>query len=95
MAAAALGLTARDLLRLGIVDGVSTRCRPPASVPTRWRAADELRAALLASLAELSTMTRRNWWNIAGSGSTDSVGPRLPQEADELTLAAVTEGVGR
>jgi acyl-CoA carboxylase subunit beta len=94
MAAAALGLTARDLLRLGIVDGVLPE--PTAGLGADpVRAADELRAALLASLAELSTMDaaqlvehRRERFDRFGR-------PTMPEEADELTLAAVTEGVGR
>jgi acetyl-CoA carboxylase carboxyl transferase subunit beta len=94
MAAAALGLTARDLLRLGIVDGVLPE--PTAGLGADpARAADELRAALLASLAELSTMDstqlvehRRERFDRFGR-------PTVTEEADELTLAAVTEGVGR
>jgi acetyl-CoA carboxylase carboxyl transferase subunit beta len=94
MAAAALGLTARDLLRLGIVDGVLPE--PAAGLGADpVRAADELRAALLASLAGLSTMDatqlvahRRERFDRFGR-------PTMPAEADELTLAAVTEGVGR
>jgi acetyl-CoA carboxylase carboxyl transferase subunit beta len=94
IAAAALGLTARDLLRLGIVDGVLPE--PTAGLGADpVRAADELRAALLASLAELSTMDaaqlvehRRERFDRFGR-------PTMPEEADELTLAAVTEGVGR
>lgn len=48
-AAAALNITARDLLRLGVVDGVLPE--PGDAVP---EAADRLRQALLATLAELT-----------------------------------------
>lgn len=54
-AAAAMRLTSRDLLRLGVVDGVLPE--PAASLGTDpvW-AADQLRAALLATLSELAGM---------------------------------------
>lgn len=55
-AAAALGLNSRDLLRLGVVDGVLPE--PQAGLGADpARAADQLRSALLASLAELAGMT--------------------------------------
>ncbi|WP_261986496.1 acetyl-CoA carboxylase carboxyltransferase subunit alpha/beta [Actinomadura sp. HBU206391] len=55
-AAAALGLGSRDLLRLGVVDGVLPE---PAGglAADPVLAADQLRAALLASFAELAGMT--------------------------------------
>jgi acetyl-CoA carboxylase carboxyl transferase subunit beta len=91
-AAEALGLTSRDLLRLGVVDGVLLE--PPAGLGADpARAADELGAALLASLSELSAMDaaqlvehRRERFDRFGR-------PTVSDEADELALAAVTEGV--
>jgi acetyl-CoA carboxylase carboxyl transferase subunit beta len=91
-AAEALGLTSRDLLRLGVVDGVLPE--PPAGLGADpARAADELGAALLASLSELSAMDaaqlvehRRERFDRFGR-------PTVSDEADELALAAVTEGV--
>ncbi|HEY0806395.1 MAG TPA: acetyl-CoA carboxylase carboxyl transferase subunit alpha, partial [Pseudonocardiaceae bacterium] len=54
-AAAALGLTSRELLRLGVVDGVLPE--PAAGLGADLaRAAADLRAAVLASMAELSGM---------------------------------------
>jgi acyl-CoA carboxylase subunit beta len=54
-AAAALGLSSRDLLRLGVVDGVLPE--PEAGVGADpAQAAAQLRAALLASLSELAGM---------------------------------------
>ncbi len=54
-AAAALGLSSRDLLRLGVVDGVIPESA--VGVGEDAAAADLLKAALLTSLAELAAMT--------------------------------------
>jgi acetyl-CoA carboxylase carboxyl transferase subunit beta len=93
-AAAALGLSSRDLLRLGVVDGVLPEPEGgPGADPVR--AADQLRSAVLASLAELSTMDatqlvrdRRERFERFGR-------PDRPVPAEELVLVGSGEGVGR
>lgn len=55
VAAAALRLTSRDLLRLGVVDGVLPEPAIGLGTDPAW-AADQLRAALVASLAGLAGM---------------------------------------
>lgn len=57
-AAAALGVSARDLLRLGIVDGVIPEPDGGTGADP-LRAADRLRSALTAVLAELSALPHR------------------------------------
>jgi acetyl-CoA carboxylase carboxyl transferase subunit beta len=93
-AAAALCLTSRDLLRLGVVDGVLPE--PAAGIGADpARAADELRAALLVALSEL-----------AGMGAAELVAhrrerfvrfgrPAVPAETDELVHTVTREKVGR
>ena len=54
-AAAALGLSSRDLLRLGVVDSVLPEPAEGLGVDPAW-AADRLRAALVSMLSELAEM---------------------------------------
>lgn len=74
-AAAALGLSSRDLLRLGVVDGVLRE--PPGGVGADPpAAADGLRAAVSASLAKLSSMSaaelrEHRWQRFARFGGQD------------------------
>ncbi|MGW5577576.1 acetyl-CoA carboxylase carboxyltransferase subunit alpha [Micromonospora chokoriensis] len=85
-AAAALGGSARDLLRLGIVDGVIPE--PDGGTgEDPLRAADRLRAALVPLIGELSDMTpqalvadRRERFNAFGTALTVETGLRPLRE---------------
>jgi acetyl-CoA carboxylase carboxyl transferase subunit beta len=92
-AAAALCLTSRDLLRLGVVDGVLPE--PAGGLGAEpVRAADELRAALVASLAELSKLDaaglvaqRRERFDRFGRAAAPA--NRVPANAEAVAVNAV------
>jgi len=92
-AAAALGLSSRDLLRLGVVDGVLPEPTDGLGADP-VRAAEQLQSAVLASLAELSTMEagqlihdRRERFERFGR-------PVPLARSEELVLVGSSEGVG-
>jgi acyl-CoA carboxylase subunit beta len=93
-AAAALCLTSRDLLRLGVVDGVLRE--PAAGIGADpVRAADELRAAVLATLSELAGMDAAQLVAHRRERFARFGRPAVSEEADELARAVTRERVGR
>jgi acetyl-CoA carboxylase carboxyl transferase subunit beta len=91
-AAAALGLSARDLLRLGVVDGVLPE--PAGGVGADpVLAASRLRAAVRASLAELSglhegELVEDRWRRFARFGSPGA----MEEEAEMLAAGMAADG---